>query len=156
MKWAENPAPRITVDKGTWSCLNRVQAIKISHYYWGLISSAGMGDNKCPSVGCDHEDAVSMAHLWEAADFPQRAGVRINLLSIPKYEGFILERQDLSESRVENSHFVVIHIIQYSDCFYFLMGWEHGAVCRAWSRIQWIYSFTTFENHHVCVCSTWN
>lgn len=71
-----------------------------------------MGDNKCPSVGCDHEDTVSMACLWEAADYLQRMGVRINLLSIPKCESFIL-----SESSVENSHFILTHIIQDSDCF---------------------------------------
>lgn len=76
-----------------------------------------MGDNKCPSVGCGQEDAVSMACLREAADFPQRMGVRIILLSIQKYEGFKLERQDLSENRVENSHFILTHIIQDSDCF---------------------------------------
>lgn len=76
-----------------------------------------MGDNECPSVGCDHEDAVSMACLREAADFPQTMGARINLLSIPKYEGFMLERQDLRESRVENSHFILTPIIQDSDCF---------------------------------------
>lgn len=75
-----------------------------------------MGDNECPSVGCDHEDAASTAHFWEAADFPQRMGVRINLFSIPKYEGFILERQDLSESRVENCCFTLAHVIHYSNC----------------------------------------
>lgn len=72
MKRAENLAPRIRGVMGIRSCLNRVQAIKISHCYRGLISSVGMGDNECPSVGCDRADAASMTYLLEAADFPQR------------------------------------------------------------------------------------
>lgn len=71
-KRAENPAPRIRGVKGIRSCLNRVQTIKISHCYWGLISSVGMGDNECPSVGCHCTDAASVAHLLGATDFHQR------------------------------------------------------------------------------------
>jgi len=72
MKEAKNPASRIRGVKGIRSCHNRVQTIKISYCYRGLISSIGMGDNESPSVGCDRADAASMTRLLEAADFPQR------------------------------------------------------------------------------------